>query len=1065
MIVEGEEGSWDLDLEAVPLTDAQRAALEIDRHLVVSAGAGSGKTHTLSWRYVRLLLRLASEGARTPEGVLVLTFTEKAAHEMAQRCEQRLVGLDAPVLQPLIDSFQRASIQTFHAFCARITREFPGWTGIPADARVLEPDEAGRLRREVGARAFDRWLEHRTETIAQLLDCFGSRRGVLEATEEALGRFGVLRDRLERHANGELLDPGEVDPTWVRWLQTTGLPTVRAVRQLTRPGGSRASAGLDRLCTEPPDGLAVHRRVQEVLEALVTPRGTLRQLHHPSLMGRKRDWRDLRRYDQAKKALGVLAERCQDWPERLGRARLLSTPADTQLLAALQPFAELVLEAQRDRVRTLTERRFVDFDRMLDAAVDAVERVPELRRLLRERHRYLMVDEFQDTDPRQWQMVRMLGDPEPGEPPDRVFLVGDVKQAIYGFRGGEVRLFHEAAAHLGVEPLVLPDNFRTLPGVVDWFNQMLPRVLPDHWHRIHPAREGSGGRVRWLEAEDLEAQAAQLVGLLQQESGQVAVLLRTRTHLGLWESALREAGIPYEVAKGVGFWERPEVRETANLVHALVTGDPLSWVGVWRSPWVGATEQQVHDAVLHGDRTPTMRALDRLGEQLREAPLLAVVEQALALAWPAWSPAARANVERLLERIERWEAGPAVVAQRLNDAVLEGPREGEAPTASSRARVVLLTVHASKGLEFDTVVIPELNRAIRGRPAALEVAFVEGDWVLAASVDDTEADIQGRARPGLLERVRARLRVQRQAESDRLLYVAMTRVRDQLVFIGPTEGPSDSWAARLPDPPASTSFETLEPILPTGVVRHHRWSVPALHPSPARAEVVLTASDLAAAATCPARWFLSRDSVPEPPTLASVVGSVLHGALEDRIFDEATLRPRWNAGSVTLDQDERSRGWTRIRHLLRRMRHDERLQELLDAPGFDEIAVRTPFPGGLFVGRIDRLYIDRERGGFVVLDYKTGRPDPSQHAQVDAYAWAAGQVLAAHEQPDVVGGLLYFTADGSTQELTTDPEAVPAALARLAAIDSVQTALKQAPSTPPCTECPFHAGRCPGVLR
>ena len=239
LVVEHED-HLDLDLDAVPLTEAQRAALAIDRHLVVSAGAGSGKTHTLAWRYVRLLLKLAQEGATTPEGVLVLTFTEKAAHEMAQRCERRLIELGHPAVAPLVDSFQRASIQTFHAFCARITREFPGWTGIPADARVLEPDEATRLRRELGAQAFDRWLETRTETVGLLLDTFGSRRGVLEAIDQALARHGVLRERLGQHARGELRDPGSVE---TRCAATLGPSSQLSTRSSSRSTFARA-AGL-----------------------------------------------------------------------------------------------------------------------------------------------------------------------------------------------------------------------------------------------------------------------------------------------------------------------------------------------------------------------------------------------------------------------------------------------------------------------------------------------------------------------------------------------------------------------------------------------------------------------------------------------------------------------------------------------------------------------------------------------------------------------------------------------------------------------------------------------------
>lgn len=1101
MLIE-RDGRFDLDLDAIRLTEAQRAALAIDRHVVVSAGAGSGKTHTLSWRYVRLLLAHANETEQPDvQAVVVLTFTEKAAEEMAERCRNRLSLVAAHArsenlsiaarLDRLLDQFDRARIGTFHAFCARLLAENPAEGTLERD--ILEPEEASQLITGAAEDALEQWVRTHDDDLPFLLDTFGSRRSLLAALESGLTGSREVRERLAAHARQEL------EVTWDEeassrlrhWLTREAIPLLEAVAKLTAPGRSRFARDLLPLLQPLPDEpLLLHERALAVVESVLNGAGQLRTLTHHSVLGSKASWPDARRYAQAKAALGTVMERLADWPERHEQVRVLPTPADLRLFQALVPFGRLVAEAAERVERLHRARGVVDFDRLQLDAVDAVTSDPELRARLRQRHRWLMVDEFQDTDPRQWAMVKALGDALPGEPADRVFLVGDVKQAIYGFRGGEVRLFHEAAAHLGVEPMELPDNFRSRPGLVAWFNRMFPRVMPEDWAPIVAGRDTPGAQVVWLDAEDLEEQASALCSFLRNAldtdrfgdlqappEPPVAILLRARTHLDLWERALRDAGIPYQIGKGVGFWAREEVVDVVNLVHAALTDDRLSWVGALRSPLLDAREEEVHAWVLGGPLPVAGVRWQQLAERREGLETVAWIRASLdALdAWRLWDADARANVRQLLDQIAGWAVPPLIVAERLLDRVQRRPRESEAMTGASRARVVVLTVHAAKGLEFPVVVVPELGKVPSGRPAPLTAARVDDTWVVATSVDDVDAEIQTRAAPSLLHRARGVLRAEQDAESGRLLYVALTRAEDHLILVGPREASERSWAGMLADPPADTLFPSVEggadAAVPSPPIawREERPQAPHL-PGP----VTLLASDLAASERCVARWYRQsrlgqRLPTPVARTLAAVRGTVIHGLIEDRVLDRADLaRRRWLAAARTagLAEAEVEAGLAAVLAQQAACAEDAVLAEALQAPGFDELALRAPFPGGRLQGRVDRLYIDRERGGFVVLDYKTaGTPDTSRHrSQLLAYGWAAGRVLEAHGQPPVVGGLLVFTALGTHArvELEADElDTVPGRLASLAALASLDHAEQVARGQPgrPCDGCAF-ADRC-----
>jgi ATP-dependent helicase/nuclease subunit A len=1160
---DGKRVSLDLTDPELRLTPAQQRAMATDRELVVVAGAGTGKTYTLAMRYVALLLELANQGEQDVERVLVLTFTDKAATEMAERCHRQLKALCTAVraaarewdshapqrvgsriasaLEEMEDNFDRARISTFHSFCARLLAEFPGATRTPPGTRPLPPGEAARRMDQALDEALEEHLATYPADIEPLLDTFSSRAGLLDAGRTALGRYGLLGDLLSRHAEQQItveqwLQSASPDPaSAARWTEKVGLPSLEMLQRLCAPSGGGPFLqdvlvpSLGQL-PEAGDGsaLRVYARYRAVLSLLLTEQGTLRKLDHQTVIGTRAQWPDERRYTQAKEAIRALQAKLSggdnDWCARAASAVRLPTMADRQMLAALAPFSRWVrLAAQRFRA-SLDRSRAISFEEMQRRAIEAVTTSSAVQQRLREQFRYLMVDEFQDTDEPQWSLVRAVGRAEPGVPEDRIFVVGDPKQAIYGFRGGDPTVFHRAIRELGAPPIPLTDNFRSTPALIGWFNRLFPSLLTaETVYDPLVARRADDGETPTLVRCDERGDPAQATARViaqqlgpgsrwldreQYPSPPIALLLRSRTRQARYEAALRQQGIPFVVVSGIGLWSRPEVLDVVNTLSAIAHGEPRSIVGYLRSPLGGLTDDEVArfrlDKVAEGSAVERYHRWRQRARHVSAQALLREVVEEMVPGLVATDDSGRAlqNVQRVVEIATSWGNLPTMeLADRLVAEVETVTREAEVNLVPSEARVVLCTVHAAKGLEFPVVVVSDLSARVRSRVPTLLVGRAEdGQIAIASRVLDPEADVQVRVDPGRWAALQAQLRTDEDAEERRLLYVAATRARDHLILVGTAQPPLEtggraSWMqlleAALPRGTEVLASVREVPVLELGTPKPRQVPAAAAPPRPAPPARALPvqASALDRYRTCPARWLRSEGlgiAEPEAPSaprereLWAAMGQVLHQILQDGVEgDETDIRARLRAawGRLGATADEHRSGLSRLQQHLEATAANPEVRRALDAPGWSDLPVQLPAEGLTLCGRLDRLWLDRERGGFVVLDWKSeplaGRTAAQVAAQYElqllAYGWASDQILQAQRQPGVVRAAVVLTETGEVVESELSAERlaqVPALLRELGATlsmpwEEVEREARRSPR--PCATCGYRGRGCQGA--
>ncbi|ABN57427.1 MULTISPECIES: UvrD-helicase domain-containing protein [Methanoculleus] len=808
------------------LTERQaRAALDHSTSKCVTAGAGTGKTHVLVQKYLSLLESGVGVG-----NILALTFTEKAAGEMKIRVRRAIAEKEGERWDAIRDEFLWAKVSTFHSFCASVLREFSIGAGVGPSFAVLDEGEAFRLREE----AIDDLIHGDPPTacrdavigalravgayeLKNYLEALYSRRGAAEAFFAALAEseeevLDAWRTALER-CQTEALEA----------FLSRAAPSIETLRDLAaRYPGERDPAGAYLRAVEPC--LAGEIAVAEL--AAVHDNSGFRKN-----MGQKKNWEgdDL---DNLRAAYGVLRQCLTD---HAGACSLTLDAADPFTRATLDFLRDLgvVFKAFLDSVEAEKRRmNALDFD-------DLVNRTHRLFRdrgdivetHFRSRFRFILVDEFQDTDPVQIAIIRtLLGDSA------NLFVVGDPKQSIYLFREADVTQFSHTRdlieRDLGGETVALDVNFRSTPEVVGFTNAVFSALMAEAgrpweflYEPLHAFRRDDAGSVELLLCQKIRDRAAgrraeaemaarKIRSLVERGEkrvsrdgevrpagyGDVAVLLERRTNLAYYEWALARYGVPYHVHAGLGFYERQEVYDLYNILRFLANNlDDAALYGVLRSPYFGFSDARL----FHIARAPgaslwerlqaaaepaaaTLREWLSLSRRLPPARLLRrIVDESgifVVFGGMAGGEQAAANVEKLIALARDADCSTlAGFVAELGRSIDAGDREGDAPLdLASADSVSIMTVHAAKGLEFPVVVVPDLAETPRSGGGTI---MVEDGLLLGVSIPNPANDHEREETP-VLRLLKDEYRQKEEAERKRLFYVAVTRAEDHLILCG-----------------------------------------------------------------------------------------------------------------------------------------------------------------------------------------------------------------------------------------------------------------------------------------
>ncbi len=1067
-------------------SDAALRLFEATGETAVSAGAGSGKTTALLELLTRRLAGIGPAEPIAPGEVVAITFTERAGAELMDRLGEELAhgirelraGGDAVRADRLVQALRELpsmSVGTIHGYAAKLLRLHPLEAGVDPDFAVLEEEGAQELLSAAALGGAVAALDREDAGCRRLAAAMGGVRPLAgsaaalvreRSTRGAAGSpLGVRGDpeAVER-ARGELLDAAS------EMAAMAGAATTATGRQALADLGARLVGvqGAERL-RSPWD---------EAARLAVLP-------------GALRGWRVGKRDPpELTAARGRLTEAGRALPPLA--AELAAAPEAASLAA-------LVGEVERRYAEAKSRAAALDFDDLLLRARDLLLDVPSVRDEVRSRLRALLVDEYQDVNGLQATLFDELA------PPLRV-AVGDARQSIYRFRGADVKVFASLIERLrsdGGLVVHLRENHRSTAGVVGLVNAVLDadpgalgvpsgpedRLLAMNAGGDSPAAElledgagGDGEERRDREARAVAARAAEFVAQ-GRKPGELAVLFRRLTHVGVFERALRRAGLPVRVARGGGFFQAPEVRDLGELCASIEEpGDEVAWASLLRSPLCGlsdgslvalarrglsrlagiapgAATSELAEArggappegegarlerFLHAWRQARQgrRRLD-VGELLERAARHLDLEAAL-LAGPDGERRA-GNLRKALALSRREGARgatPADLAERLRRMALRPPREPEADVAEGDA-VSVLTVHQAKGLEWPVVFVPELSAR---PPSATKRPALDEQGRVAVPLYLEEGD--GAEETATTARLRAATAAAEAAESRRLLYVALTRAKERLVLSG-AEGRSTAgtWADAISGIPETWLVRTsAPPIVPPPAAPHGlepagEISTPALRAPPPPQPLRVSVTALAEFARCPLRhWLANRMKLPEPrpdldggddPDRATVRGTLAHALLAE--VDLAAPSTGWpvllEAAAARRGEDPRRPPVRDIVLDLERFLATSVGERLAAAARAGRLRRELPFllrldgePTCYLDGAIDALVVGP--GEVEILDFKYARHHPGgeerYRLQLAAYALAAGRAFPGR----AVRAVLHYLRPHAEVDVTPSPEAL-----------------------------------------
>jgi len=795
------------------LTVDQKKAAHSPNSVCVTAGAGTGKTFMLASRYLYHL-----ETGFSPLQIVAMTFTNKAATELRSRIRQTVLT-NAPDRSDWLAELEAAQISTFHSLAGRICREHSEAAGVTADFVALDEWD-GQL-----------WL---TDQLAIALD-------KLPTELYAQIPYSLLRSAMVAFLADPLSAETALERNQQDWLPLLEDFKKQALETLLNTDIWRSAWDcLSHVSGKAGDKMEEARQI--VLSAMkAISQGenleiALAQIESVDLRGGSaKSWASKEVLAEVKEGLKALKELIKQ-VKKVGTITLNFTEFDQQIEVAIPTLKKAFNLVQNSLKEAKRQQRILDFNDLEVRALQALQN-PDVQAYYAERWQIFLIDEFQDTNPTQGKLLEYL------TPQSIMTLVGDEKQSIYGFRRADIKVFQQWRDRLNNsvalstsfrthQSLISNINQLFSPVLLELHQELganrqeashnsphleIFAVTPDPDLKPKPSVD----LCRQVEAQHIADLIENLLNdalpVWDKKTGKtrpiqpsdIAVLARTWTPLEGYGQAISQrafAGqsIPVVQTKGGNLLDSREAKDAFALLQFLADiRNDLSFIAVLRSPFFAVSDRVLYELSQTGqgkswwqklesadlpELLPTIITLKTLVKRRNLDPPSRLLQWAdkltgytAVIANLPYSQRRLADWRGFLDTVRQLEAGMAEVFQvvRRLQRISANSLEIARPPLEAINAVSLMTIHASKGLEWSVVIIPDLTRQSGGRTNTI---LFDPELGVSWTEEDEAGDKQKPALFTLLEQQ------QKQRETDeakRLLYVALTRARDRLILTAP----------------------------------------------------------------------------------------------------------------------------------------------------------------------------------------------------------------------------------------------------------------------------------------
>ena len=583
------------------LTISQQKGVEItDRDLCVVAGPGSGKTRVLVERFANLV----TEHNVSINEILTLTFTEKSANEMKRRAAE---SFEEKGMEKERQDIEFAYLSTIHSFCSRLLRENAIEASIDPQFRVMDELEAGRVKEQTLADTLKKWAEEKgLDTF--LNDIFwkqtDSKKSRLKSFRENLIMlYEKIRNAcvpIARTVNRNDLSQDVVSSCNEAEKLINEIIAICSDKSLTPKSREKVDYVLERWNAS---------NLQDDINKLYSGKEKPSQKDDLmlALLNRAKGIHSVINLSVSNDVKPPLSALREELKTVIG---LLAEDYSTRIKMVLRDFLITFDIAYSERKRT---ESLIDFTDLEIKTIELLKNKKQIAKEIQQKFRYILVDEFQDISRLQKTIIDLI------KSKDNLFIVGDEKQSIYGFRDAEVEIFQDIQKDSDRESLInLNENFRSRPQVLDLVNHIFDRLWTDDSIgqqlkagaefsekpapsiEIIVAEGNDKTQARKWESMEIAKRIKEIVGTgeikitnkREQERNisykDIAILFRSTTDIKLYEHSLSHLDVPYYVVSGRGFFNTTEITDLINFLKVIESpSDEINLAAVLKSPFVG----------------------------------------------------------------------------------------------------------------------------------------------------------------------------------------------------------------------------------------------------------------------------------------------------------------------------------------------------------------------------------------------------------------------------------------------------------------------------------------------
>ncbi len=828
------------------LTKFQKAALVYNKHISLTANAGSGKTTVLSKRYVEILTR---ENISI-NNIVAITFTEKAASELyskiARELDQKILEADKHKkykLEAIRRSLVSAKISTIHSFCIDILKDYAPEAGIDANFSPIDSRIADELLDKSLDEIITSNLFNNSAYVKNLIRIFGSKSQLIKKIKELFNKRKTTEQLQTNLYNKHI----EELTTYFheKFEEQFELLFKTKIEELLKNIDLVNSA--DRSAKLSEKQIETNRLLNELrAKSSLTGKFILLNVIRSVILTQsgtvlKRGYLSKEGYESNSSIIEEINNSFTELKDIVIEENFEILNKDLAVFG--RDITKFYQEINERYTAKKNQKSFLDFEDLLLLTQKLLNET-DVKELLSEKFKYIMIDEYQDTNETQYNIfMPILKNLSTGN----LFVVGDEKQSIYMFREAEVELFNQTKKEIETKETVasildLPHSFRLAPNIALFTNKLFRKLFAEpnpifnevEYNDLICAYPNElEGKVEFLISNEEEISEAEIVArkiLKLKESykdynyGSFSILCTKRKNFAELEKVFSDYDIPFSIVGGKGFFQQQLILDIYNYLSFLINPkNDLALASILRAPYFGLTDTELTKIAFangsflfsklenfpnYSTIVETLKKHIKLSKSLRTNELIRLINAETGYwSYIAFKPNGKqeiANLQKLILRsIQISEQGFNTLydfTNYLRDAIDQLEDEGQAEIDETENSVKIMTVHQAKGLEFKVVILYKTNqRSFDERLKAKEIVVDKNFGILTKLPEGNNFFEDYKQAPivGMYNYVQKKKSL---AEEKRLLYVAITRAEEHLIIsanIKKEKFQTDSFAAMI----------------------------------------------------------------------------------------------------------------------------------------------------------------------------------------------------------------------------------------------------------------------------